>query len=182
MTMTMNMNEKAMNPMGESTFQEFNLLTKLEEEFDYKLKNLEGSLNAKISQLAAQKSTKVEEKVANLERKYSKTEEQLERFRNVQEKLERKLKEVVEQNVSIKIQLDSYKTKQVHTDRQLGQLMSQPQVMVEFNELQKRCDEMLHQARAEISRAFLDSNQVQTPMIIHQTNDISLMHNLKEQF
>lgn len=43
------------------------------------------------------------------------------------EKLERKVREVVEQNVSIKIQVDSLKAKQVYGERQVADIMRNPQ-------------------------------------------------------
>jgi regulator of replication initiation timing len=58
------------------------------------------------------------------DQRYGKVEEVLEKVRNYLEKLERKVKEVVEQNVAIKIQADSMKTKQAYHERQMSQMTS----------------------------------------------------------
>ena len=131
----------------ETTFHELGLIHKLEEEFEAKLRQLEQQQHESLKFEAL----RLEDRIKQLERKRDETAEKSKSFND---KLEKKVKEVVEQNVSIKIQLDSFKTKQVQTDRQLSLLLSQPHVGVEFNDLQKQCDEMLHQARAEISRAL----------------------------
>ncbi len=65
---------------------------------------------------------RLDEKIGITERKQGKIEDTLEKVRNFSEKLERKLKEVVEQNVSIKILVDSMKTKQAYHDRQMSQM------------------------------------------------------------
>ena len=44
----------------------------------------------------------------------------MDRIKSYSDKLERKVKEVVEQNVSIKILVDSLKTKQIYQERQIG--------------------------------------------------------------
>jgi hypothetical protein len=51
-----------------------------------------------------------------------KVEEGLEKNRAFMDKVERKIKEVVEQNVSIKIQADSMKIKQSMLEKQFTQL------------------------------------------------------------
>lgn len=56
------------------------------------------------------------------------------------------------------------KTKQQYHERQMSQmtglLTSKQQTQnVDFNEFSKRCDELLHQARAEITKAFQDSSK-----------------------
>ena len=46
----------------------------------------------------------------------------MDRIKSYSDKLERKVKEVVEQNVSIKILVESLKTKQIYQERTLSQI------------------------------------------------------------
>lgn len=57
-----------------------------------------------------------------MERRQAKVEDNVEKVRAYSDKVERKLKEVVEQNVSIKILVDSIKTKQAYHERQMSQM------------------------------------------------------------
>lgn len=57
-----------------------------------------------------------------MERRQAKVEDTVEKVRAYSDKVERKLKEVVEQNVSIKILVDSIKTKQAYHERQMSQM------------------------------------------------------------
>jgi hypothetical protein len=57
-----------------------------------------------------------------VERRQAKVEDTVEKVRGYTDKVERKLKEVVEQNVSIKILVDSIKTKQAYHERQMSQM------------------------------------------------------------
>jgi peptidoglycan hydrolase CwlO-like protein len=57
-----------------------------------------------------------------VERRQAKVEDTVEKVRAYSDKVERKLKEVVEQNVSIKILVDSIKTKQAYHERQMSQM------------------------------------------------------------
>ena len=57
------------------------------------------------------------------------------------------------------------KTKQQYHERQMSQmtgLITSKTIggsSADFNEVQKKCDELLHQARSEITRAFQDSTK-----------------------
>ena len=57
-----------------------------------------------------------------MERRQAKVEDTVEKVRAYSDKVERKLKEVVEQNMSIKILVDSIKTKQAYHERQMSQM------------------------------------------------------------
>jgi hypothetical protein len=86
------------------------MLHKLEEDYERRLRNIEDSIACRFNE----QSQRCLDMLAQAERR---REEAGERMRIWNDKMERKVKEVVEQNVSIKIQLDSYKTKQLNTDR-----------------------------------------------------------------
>ena len=52
-----------------------------------------------------------------MERRHAKVEDVVDKVKSYTDKVERKLKEVVEQNVSIKILVDSIKAKQAYHER-----------------------------------------------------------------
>jgi uncharacterized protein YhaN len=110
-----------------------------------------------------QRQQRTDERLSNVERRHAKVEDVVDKVRSYTDKVERKLKEVVEQNVSIKILVDSIKAKQAYHERQMSQmtgLITQqvPQhISLDINDVQKRCDEILHQARAEITKAFYEN-------------------------
>lgn len=60
--------------------------------------------------------------MGQVDRRFGKSDEAIDRIRAQQEKFEKKVKEVVEQNVSIKILVDSLKTKQGIYEKQLSQM------------------------------------------------------------
>ena len=82
------------------------MLHKLEEDYERRLRALEDAMACRFDEQAQ----RCHDMVVQAERR---REEAGERTRIWNDKMERKVKEVVEQNVSIKIQLDSYKTKQL---------------------------------------------------------------------
>lgn len=99
----------------QSQFEAFYL--RLERDFDNKLSVLEQRLGSNLERSFLLRCSKLEEKLSMSDRRSSKHEETTERLRAYQEKLERKVKEVIEQNVNIKIVIDGMKTKQQYHER-----------------------------------------------------------------
>lgn len=94
----------------------------MERDFDHKLSLLEQRVGSNLERSFLLRSSKLEEKLSMSDRRQSKQEETTERLRSYQEKLERKVKEVIEQNVNIKIVMDGMKTKQQYHERQMSQM------------------------------------------------------------
>jgi hypothetical protein len=83
---------------------------------------MEQRLGSNLERGFIQQHMRLDERIAMAERKQGKIEDLVERVRSYSDKLERKLKDVVEQNVSIKILVDSMKTKQAYHERQMSQM------------------------------------------------------------
>ena len=98
------------------------MYTRLERDFDQKLRVFEQRLGSNLERGYIQRQQRTDERLANVERRQAKVEDVVDKVRAYTDKVERKLKEVVEQNVSIKILVDSIKAKQAFHDRQMSQM------------------------------------------------------------
>jgi hypothetical protein len=115
------------------------------------LHDLESRLTSSFERQLSQRLSKLDEKLAVNDRKTGKQDELIDRIRSYQDKLERKVKEIVEQNVSIKIQVDSLRTKVGLQELQDGSWQ---------NALEAR----LNEVRAEIAeqvRGYVSHNEAE---------------------
>lgn len=98
------------------------MYARLERDFDRKLRIFEQCHGSNLERGYINCQQRTDERVSNVERRHAKVEDVVEKLRSYTEKVERKLKEVVEQNVSIKILVDSIKTRQAYHERQMSQM------------------------------------------------------------